>query len=409
MRIAIRVKDLGESVETARVARLTCKVGDRVAAGVALAELETDKANVTVNAPVACVITDVHVKVGDEVPKDALLIEIEPVDPKDVAPPQTAAEEESLPAPPASRKDDDTRPKVIMALVVVGAIVLVVGGIPLCERYNAKHMEGNPTHAWVHADATGKPVLIVTSHVDVSEYTSATRIDALDPETGTRFKREPDGEPDCQPAPAGLMWCSTGNALILRDVRTLQVVATTKDQIAKAVPMIGAKGIHAVSVDPDGGAGLVVTNDNTTWAIDPVSCRSGCTAQERISVSTRGSFPGSRPDWTWTATTLPDGREPQIDRRKLIESRFIGDGNGGPLLSADGSTLYVMSKDSLDMAKANLLVSAFTVDGKLRWQTTAGAGRLVGAARAGKNILVASSAVYALAEDTGKIVWSHQP
>ena len=41
--------------------------------------------------------------------------------------------------------------------------------------------------------------------------------------------------------------------------------------------------------------------------------------------------------------------------------------------------------------------------------TLAGTGKLVGAGRAGKNILVVSSLVHALAEDTGKIAWKHQP
>jgi 2-oxoglutarate dehydrogenase E2 component (dihydrolipoamide succinyltransferase) len=69
----IRVPALGESVTEATVARWLKNEGDAVAADEPLAELETDKVSVEVNAPSAGVLSEIKVKAGETVNVGALL------------------------------------------------------------------------------------------------------------------------------------------------------------------------------------------------------------------------------------------------------------------------------------------------------------------------------------------------
>lgn len=67
MTIEIKVPTLGESVSEASIAKLHKKIGDFVKADELIAELETDKVTLEVNAPAAGTISDIKVKEGDSV------------------------------------------------------------------------------------------------------------------------------------------------------------------------------------------------------------------------------------------------------------------------------------------------------------------------------------------------------
>ncbi len=69
----IRVPQLGESITTATLARWLKQKGEHVAADEPLAELETDKVTVEVNAPTAGVLAEIAVAEGEEVEVGAVL------------------------------------------------------------------------------------------------------------------------------------------------------------------------------------------------------------------------------------------------------------------------------------------------------------------------------------------------
>ncbi|HXW21889.1 MAG TPA: 2-oxoglutarate dehydrogenase complex dihydrolipoyllysine-residue succinyltransferase [Rhodomicrobium sp.] len=73
MAIEIVVPTLGESVTEATVGKWFKKAGDAVKADEALAELETDKVTLEVNAPAAGVISEIVVKEGETVAVGAIL------------------------------------------------------------------------------------------------------------------------------------------------------------------------------------------------------------------------------------------------------------------------------------------------------------------------------------------------
>jgi len=72
----IRVPTLGESVTEATIGRWFKKAGDAVRADEALAELETDKVTLEVNAPAAGVLAEIVAKEGETVTPGALLGQI---------------------------------------------------------------------------------------------------------------------------------------------------------------------------------------------------------------------------------------------------------------------------------------------------------------------------------------------
>lgn len=72
----IRVPTLGESVTEATIGRWFKKAGDAVRADEALAELETDKVTLEVNAPAAGVLAEIVAKEGETVVPGALLGQI---------------------------------------------------------------------------------------------------------------------------------------------------------------------------------------------------------------------------------------------------------------------------------------------------------------------------------------------
>ncbi len=73
MAIEIVVPTLGESVTEATIGKWFKKAGDAVKADEAVAELETDKVTLEVNAPVSGVISEIAVKEGETVAPGAVL------------------------------------------------------------------------------------------------------------------------------------------------------------------------------------------------------------------------------------------------------------------------------------------------------------------------------------------------
>ena len=67
MSVEIKVPALGESVSEATVAQWLKKVGEPVGADEPIAELETDKVTLEINAPSAGVLSEISVQVGDSV------------------------------------------------------------------------------------------------------------------------------------------------------------------------------------------------------------------------------------------------------------------------------------------------------------------------------------------------------
>ncbi len=109
----ITMPKMSDTMEEGKVIRWLKNAGDRVAQGEPIAEIETDKANVEMEAFEAGVLGDVLVHEGDTVPVGAVMATIEavgtpsappqeakPVEEQPVAPPQVAAEQ---PPPEATR------------------------------------------------------------------------------------------------------------------------------------------------------------------------------------------------------------------------------------------------------------------------------------------------------------------
>jgi 2-oxoglutarate dehydrogenase E2 component (dihydrolipoamide succinyltransferase) len=127
MAIEIVVPTLGESVTEATVGKWFKKAGDAVKADEALAELETDKVTLEVNAPAAGVISEIVVKEGETVGVGAILGSIaegqaaaaaakqaeKPIQAKPAAAPQpvqasTPEPRASVPQPAPSRTNAET-------------------------------------------------------------------------------------------------------------------------------------------------------------------------------------------------------------------------------------------------------------------------------------------------------------
>jgi 2-oxoglutarate dehydrogenase E2 component (dihydrolipoamide succinyltransferase) len=113
----IRVPTLGESVTEATIGKWFKQAGEAVRADEALAELETDKVTLEVNAPAAGVLAEIFAKAGETVTPGALIGEIrdgaaapkspEPPKPEPApgaAPPPAAAAPSAMPPSPAAAK-----------------------------------------------------------------------------------------------------------------------------------------------------------------------------------------------------------------------------------------------------------------------------------------------------------------
>ena len=76
MATEVKVPTLGESVNEATVGELLKKVGDAVAVDEPIVSLETDKVAVEAPSPVAGVIKEFKVAVGDTVEIDAVIADV---------------------------------------------------------------------------------------------------------------------------------------------------------------------------------------------------------------------------------------------------------------------------------------------------------------------------------------------
>src|SRR6478735_2329396 len=118
----IVVPEVGESIVEARVARWMKNVGDVVALGDPLVELETDKVNLEVPAPIAGVLSRIDHQAGADVKIGEVLGVIDEAaagasPSAGAAPPATAAASGSAPATPAgpataSRASDADKTRV---------------------------------------------------------------------------------------------------------------------------------------------------------------------------------------------------------------------------------------------------------------------------------------------------------
>ncbi len=67
-RVAIQMPKLGYDMETGRVAAWTKRVGDRVQRGDVIAEIETEKTTVEMEAPASGTLVEIIVEPGNELP-----------------------------------------------------------------------------------------------------------------------------------------------------------------------------------------------------------------------------------------------------------------------------------------------------------------------------------------------------
>ena len=95
----VKVPDIGDFKDVP-VIEVMVKAGDRVKPEDSLVSLESDKATMDVPAPVAGVVKEVKVKVGDKVSEGALILMLD-TGAGAAAAPAAAAPKTSVAAPPA--------------------------------------------------------------------------------------------------------------------------------------------------------------------------------------------------------------------------------------------------------------------------------------------------------------------
>jgi 2-oxoisovalerate dehydrogenase E2 component (dihydrolipoyl transacylase) len=78
MTAPFRLPDLGEGLTEATIVEWLVRVGEAITVDQPVVEVETAKARVEVPAPVAGVVSQLHVEVGDTVPVGATLLSVEP-------------------------------------------------------------------------------------------------------------------------------------------------------------------------------------------------------------------------------------------------------------------------------------------------------------------------------------------
>lgn len=130
----IRVPTLGESVTEATIGRWFKKAGDVVRADEALAELETDKVTLEVNAPAAGVLAEIVAKEGETVQPGALLGQITPGGAATAAPPAPAPTAKATPAPaPAAPAPAAAAPATAMPPSPAAAKIAADKGIDVSQ------------------------------------------------------------------------------------------------------------------------------------------------------------------------------------------------------------------------------------------------------------------------------------
>jgi len=112
-----KLPELGENIESADITNVLVKVGDKIELDQSVVEIETDKASVEVPSEVSGVVTEVKVKVGDNVPVGTVLILVDSAEGDDAKPkteakpikqsePEPAKTADSKVAPPAETKSE---------------------------------------------------------------------------------------------------------------------------------------------------------------------------------------------------------------------------------------------------------------------------------------------------------------
>lgn len=131
MALEFKLPVLQEGVDTATVVKVIVAVGDTIAEGDPVIEVETDKAAVEVPSTVAGTVQQIHVKEGDEVSTGQVVLtlaaegaaEATEAAPAEEAPAAPAPAEEAAPAPEAKAADPVAAPAPQAEPVVVAAPV----------------------------------------------------------------------------------------------------------------------------------------------------------------------------------------------------------------------------------------------------------------------------------------------
>ncbi|HWC87012.1 MAG TPA: biotin/lipoyl-containing protein, partial [Solirubrobacteraceae bacterium] len=91
--IDVAVPDIGDFTDVP-VIEILVGVGDTVAVDDPMVTLESDKATMDVPAPVAGVVRELHIALGDRLSEGSVVLTLEPVAPQDGALPAVRAEAE---------------------------------------------------------------------------------------------------------------------------------------------------------------------------------------------------------------------------------------------------------------------------------------------------------------------------
>ena len=138
MSIEIKVPDMGESIVEATVIQWFKQPGEAVAAGEAVAELETDKVTLEVSAPQAGRLGEIRHVVGENVAVGDVLATLEEsgaADPPQAKPTPAAATPAPAPAPAAASEAPVEAPPAAPAVnVAVRAESPQVRATPLAQR-----------------------------------------------------------------------------------------------------------------------------------------------------------------------------------------------------------------------------------------------------------------------------------
>ncbi len=119
-----RLPELGEGIADATVTNIAVKTGQNVASGETLVEVETDKANMPIDAPSAMTILEIKIKKGDKVKVGAVLFTYSGATnatPQASAPPPLPPKNQTQPTPPAPQANTNSAPqKVTITLPELG-------------------------------------------------------------------------------------------------------------------------------------------------------------------------------------------------------------------------------------------------------------------------------------------------
>ncbi len=123
--VEVKVPVIGESLSTVFIGTWKKSVGDAIAAGETLVEVDSDKASLEVPSPTAGVVTELLFEEGDEVAISAVIARITPGEGAAVATPEATAAEQ---AAPESAKGPQTGPAARQAAARLGVDVDDVAG-----------------------------------------------------------------------------------------------------------------------------------------------------------------------------------------------------------------------------------------------------------------------------------------